>query len=73
VSGNGRLVNMTSETLDPIVSEFDTETQAASYDRWFRRMVREAMDDPRPRIPHDQAMKMVQEELAKRRTARAAR
>jgi hypothetical protein len=57
--------------LDPLVSEFDTEEQAASYDRWFRSKVQEALDDPRPTIPHDEAMKMVQEELERRRVIRA--
>lgn len=42
--------------LSPIVSEFETEEQAASYDRWFRRKVQESLDDPRPGIPHDQVM-----------------
>jgi len=48
---------MTNAThLDPRVSEFDTQEQADSYDRWFRAKVQEAMDDPRPGIPHDQVM-----------------
>jgi len=45
-----------SVQLSPIVSEFETEEQAASYDRWFRRKVQESLDDPRPGIPHDQVM-----------------
>ncbi|WP_409339143.1 hypothetical protein [Pseudomonas baetica] len=28
----------------------------ASYDRWYRAKVRAALDDPRPGIPHDEAM-----------------
>lgn len=42
--------------LSPIVSEFETEEQAASYDRWFRAKVQASMADPRPAIPHDQVM-----------------
>ncbi|HEP9751791.1 hypothetical protein [Pseudomonas aeruginosa] len=42
--------------LSPIVSEFETDEQADSYDRWFRRKVQESLDDPRPNIPHDQVM-----------------
>ena len=42
--------------LSPIVSEFDTEEQAASYNRWFRAKVQDSLDDPRPSIPHDQVM-----------------
>lgn len=42
--------------LDPIISEFETEEQAASYDHWFRAKVQEAIDSKKPRIPHDQVM-----------------
>ncbi len=47
---------MTEKKLDPRVSEFETEEQAASYDRWFRAKVEAALMDDRPRIPHDQVM-----------------
>ena len=42
--------------LDPIISEFETEEQAASYDHWSRAKVQEAIDSKKPRIPHDQVM-----------------
>lgn len=42
--------------LSPIVSEFETEEQAASHDRWFRAQVRASLADPRPSIPHDEVM-----------------
>ncbi len=29
--------------------------EAAAYDAWFRNQVQAAIDDPRPRVPHDQA------------------
>ena len=61
-----------STQLSPIVSEFETEEQAASYDLWFRAKVREALDDPRPSIPHDAAMVMVEQMLEAKRKARAA-
>lgn len=57
----------------PIVSEFETEEQAASYDRWFRAKVQASIDDPRPGIPHDQAMAEVEKVLEERRKARASR
>lgn len=53
-----------SPTLSPIVSEFETEEQAASYDRWFRAKVQASLADPRPGIPHDQAMAMIRDKLA---------
>lgn len=40
----------------PIVSEFETEEQAASCVAWFRRKVEEALADDRPGVPHDEAM-----------------
>lgn len=42
--------------LDPIISEFETENQAASYNLWFRGQVQQALDSKAPRIPHDQVM-----------------
>jgi len=42
--------------LSPIVSEFETEEKAASYDRWFRAKVQASLVDPRPSIPHDEVM-----------------
>jgi hypothetical protein len=48
-----------STPLDPIVSEFETQEQADSYDRWFRERVQRSLDDPRPNVPHDEAMARV--------------
>lgn len=60
--------------LSPIVSEFETEEQAASYDRWFREQVAESLADSRPTIPHDEVMAdmeaIIQE--AERRQSRQA-
>lgn len=62
-----------SAHLSPIVSEFESEEQAASYDRWFRAKVQEAMDSTKPKLGHDEAMSKVRAELEKRRNARADR
>ena len=59
--------------LSPIVSEFETEEQEASYDQWFRAKVEEARQSEKPRLPHDAAMAKVQAMLEERRTARAKR
>jgi hypothetical protein len=59
--------------LSPIVSEFETEEQEASYDQWFRAKVEEAMTSDKPRLPHDAAMAKVQSLLDERRKARATR
>lgn len=45
-----------STPLDPIMSEFETQEQADSYQRWFRERVEASLADPRPGIPHDEVM-----------------
>lgn len=60
--------------LDPIISEFETEEQAASYDRWFRERVQAAIDNPGPDTPHDQVVRQMDELIkaaASRRSGRA--
>lgn len=46
--------------MDPLVSttiaDFESEEQAASYDRWFRAEVQASIDDPRPNLTHEQVM-----------------
>lgn len=61
-----------STKLSPIVSEFDTQEEADSYDQWFRARVQISLDDLRPAIPHDQAMAMVEKMLEDKRRARRA-
>lgn len=62
-----------SAQLSPIVSEFETDEQAVSYDRWFRAKVLEAMNSTKPRLAHDEAMSKVQAALEERRKLRASR
>ena len=49
--------------LSPIVSEFETEEDAAAYDRWFRARVEASLADPRPGVPHDEAMARIRKRL----------
>jgi hypothetical protein len=63
---------MSTAPLDPRESEFETEEQAASYDQWFRGKVQEAIDDPRPSIPHDQVAQRIETILAEIRLKKAA-
>lgn len=46
-----------------------TDTEA--HDRWFRAKVLEALEDPRPAIPHRQVMAEARSALAKKRRARS--
>jgi hypothetical protein len=59
--------------LSPLVSEFPTTEEAEAHDRWFRAQVQASLDDPRPGIPHDQAMMRIRAtiETAKLRQKRA--
>jgi hypothetical protein len=61
-----------SAELSPIVSEFETEEQAASYDRWFRTKVQASLHDPRPNVPHDQVMADMRSLLEAKRNKRDA-
>jgi len=42
--------------FSPIVSEFESAEQEASYNAWFIAKVKASLEDPRPSIPHDQVM-----------------
>lgn len=42
--------------LSPLVSEFETPEQEASYTIWLRAKVAASLADPRPPIPHDEVM-----------------
>lgn len=53
--------------LSPIVSEFETQEAADSYDLWFRAKVQQALDDTRPGIPHDEVARRMQERFARLR------
>lgn len=58
--------------LDPRISEFETQEQAESYDRWFRAKVQQAIDSKKPRIPHDQVMADMWAVIEKNATKKAA-
>jgi hypothetical protein len=56
--------------LDPIISEFETEEDAAAYDIWFRAQVEAGLRDNEPTIPHERVMAEMRQLIAgKRRIA----
>ena len=59
--------------LDPRISEFATEDEAARYDSWFRAKVQEAIDSEKPRIPHEEAVARMTAMLDARKAARTSR
>ncbi|WP_454710505.1 type II toxin-antitoxin system RelB family antitoxin [Delftia acidovorans] len=52
-----------ASALSPIVSEFETAEQEASYERWFRAQVAHSLADEQPSVPHDQVMAELDEML----------
>lgn len=63
-----------STPLSPIVSEFETQEQADSYDRWLRAKVKASLENPGPGIPHDEVMAKMEaiiQEAERRQQARA--
>jgi DNA-damage-inducible protein J len=46
---------------------FALATNAAKHDAWFRAKVREALDDPRPAIPHEKVEAYFAERRAKKK------
>ena len=52
--------------LDPIVSEFATEKDAAAYDTWFRAQVEEALAEKGAGIPHAEVMAMARKVIEER-------
>jgi hypothetical protein len=45
-----------SVALSPLVSEFETIEQEASYTAWLQAKVAASLADPRPPAPHDEVM-----------------
>jgi len=52
-----------SAALSPMVSEFETAEQEASYTAWLQAKVAASLADPRPPIPHDEVMRRMTERL----------
>lgn len=56
-----------STALSPLVSEFETTEQEASYTAWLQAKVAASLADPRPAIPHDEVERRMAERFAKMR------
>lgn len=59
-----------STKLSPLVSEFETEEQEASYTAWLQAKVAASLADPRPAIPHDEVMAEMDALISQIETAR---
>lgn len=61
-----------STALSPLVSEFESEEQEASYTAWLKAKVEASLKDPRPNVPHDQVMAEARALLAAKKKPHAA-
>lgn len=53
-ASNHNAGDITSSTRADSSERLKRAHEAAAYDKWFRAQVQEALDDPRPGIPHEQ-------------------
>lgn len=58
--------------LSPIVSEFDTQEQADSYEAWLLQKLERAENSVKPSIPHDKVMAKMNALLEFKRLKHAA-
>ena len=55
---------MTTPT-DPPVRDWASQEEADAWDLWFREKVTASLMDPRPMVPHEQAMERVRQVIAR--------
>ena len=58
--------------LDPIISEFDTEEEAAAYDVWFRAQVEEGLRSKGPWFSNEEVMREAREIIENAKNAQAS-
>jgi len=51
-------------TPDPLVSGFETAEQETAHTAWLRTEMEKSIADPRPKIPHDEVMRRMDERIA---------
>lgn len=49
----------------PITSEFDSAEEEAAYLEWLKAKVAASLADPRPSVPHDEAMARMRAVISK--------
>jgi len=55
----------------PLISEFGSAEEEAAYDEWLRAKVAESLADPRPPVPHDEAVARIDAALERGRVRSA--
>lgn len=61
-----------NSVLSPMVSEFETPQQEASYTKWLMDKYAASLADTRPNIPHDEVMTKARALLDQKKADRAA-
>ena len=59
-----------STPLSPLVSEFETAEQEASYTAWLQAKVAASLADPRPPIPHNEVVAEMDALISRLKAAR---
>ncbi|MDC7683636.1 hypothetical protein PQU92_10130 [Asticcacaulis sp. BYS171W] len=55
-----------ADVLSDVMRDYvELKSDSSDYDAWFRQQVQDALDDPRPGIPHDEVMAMMDTEIAR--------
>jgi len=59
------MTSAATQKLDPLIYEFDSVEEEEKYTAWLRAKVEKALADPRPAIPHDEAVARLDAIIAK--------
>jgi hypothetical protein len=62
---------MRMNAYSPIVSEFGSAEEEAAYLAWLQEKVAASLADPRPPVPHDEAMRRARAVIAKAKSKKA--
>lgn len=57
----------------PLVSEFGSAEEEAAYVEWLKKKVAESLADPRPPVPHEEAMKRARATIERAKQRKKAR
>jgi hypothetical protein len=64
-TADNKVVPWLASQTDILADDWMIEMTESEYDKWFREKVMEAMNDPRPSVPHEEVMKMINDKLVK--------
>jgi hypothetical protein len=54
----------TARTRPDSAAKLKSAHEAAAYDKWLKAEIQEAIDDPRPNVPHEDVMRRMHERIA---------